>query len=146
MENNVNYMGYLGAAPTDITTAFGSPGYTAVVGDYQILTYLNLGASFLCVSDGAGAYTCARVLVDAAENFLGITRDTTEEALASLLGERFSTLPLELTAERSTAAGQLSLDLPDSGRVDKYLMSTYYIKIYYDAAGEGIAAVECGNY
>ena len=146
LDNNVNYMGYLGAAPTDITTAFGSPGYTAVVGDYQILTYLNLGASFLCVSDGAGAYTCARVLVDAAENFLGITRDTTEEALASLLGERFSTLTLELTAERSTAAGQLSLDLPDSGRVDKYLMSTYYIKIYYDAAGESVAAVECGNY
>ena len=36
--------------------------------------------------------------------------------------------------------------LPDSGRVDKYLMSSYYIKIYYDAAGGRIAAVECGSY
>lgn len=146
LDNNVNFMGYLGAAPADIAAAFGSPGYTAVEGDYQILTYLNLGASFLCVDDGTGLYTCQRVLVDVAENFLGITKDTTEEALASLLGERFSTLTVDLTAERQTAASQLSLELPQSGRVDKYLMSTYYIKLYYDAAGTRIAAVECGNY
>ena len=37
-------------------------------------------------------------------------------------------------------------EILESGRVDKYLMSTYYIKVYYDAAGEKIAAVECGNY
>ena len=51
-----------------------------------------------------------------------------------------------LTPERSAASEQLSLGLPGSGRVDKYLMSNYYIKIYYDAAGEKIAAVECGSY
>lgn len=146
LDNNVNYMGYLGAAPADIAAAFGSPGYTAQEGDYQILTYLNLGASFLCVDDGTGLYTCQRVLVDADQGFLEITRDTSEAELASLLGERFSTLTLDLTAERSTAAQQLSLDLPDSGRVDKYLMSTYYLKLYYDAAGTRIAAIECGGY
>ena len=146
LDNNVNFMGYLGAAPADIAAAFGSPGYTAAAGDYQILTYLNLGASFLCVDDGSGLVTCQRVLVDGAEGFLGITGDTTEEELTSLLGSRFSTLTLDLTAERAQAAQQLSLELPDSGRVDKYLMSTYYIKLYYDAAGERIAAVECGGY
>ena len=146
LDNSVNYMGYLGATPEDIAAAFGSPGYTAVEGEYQVLTYLNLGAAFLCRSDETGLYTCQRVLTDVDEGFLDITRDTTEEELGSLLGERFSTLTLELTAERSAAAGQLSLELPESGRVDKYLMSSYYIKLYYDAAGEKILAVECGNY
>ena len=146
LDNNVNFMGYLGAAPADIAAAFGSPGYTAVEGSYQILTYLNLGASFLCVDDGTGLYTCQKVLVDAEENFLGITPSTSREELTALLGERFSTLTLDLTAERSAAAQQLSLELPASGRVDKYLMSTYYIKLYYDASGTRIAAVECGSY
>ena len=120
--------------------------FYAVEGSYQILTYLNLGASFLCVDDGTGLYTCQKVLVDAEENFLGITPSTSREELTALLGERFSTLTLDLTAERSAAAQQLSLELPASGRVDKYLMSTYYIKLYYDAAGTRIAAVECGSY
>ena len=146
LDNNVNYMGYLGAAPADIAAAFGSPGYTAVEGDYQILTYLNLGASFLCVDDGTGLYTCQRVLVDVDEKFLDITKDTTEEELGTLLGERFSTLTIDLTAERAAAAKQLSIELPSSGRADKYLMNTYYIKLYYDAAGTKIAAVECGSY
>lgn len=146
LNNNVNYMGYLGAVPADITAAFGSPGYTAVEGSYQVLTYLNLGASFLCVDDGTGLFTCQRVLVDVAEEFLGITRDTSETDLASLLGERFSTLNLDLTAECAAAVQHLSLELPEKGRVDKYLMSTYYIKLYYDAEGERITAVECGSY
>ncbi len=146
LENNVNYMGYLGAAPADIAAAFGSPGYTAAEGNYQVLTYLNLGASFLCVGDDTGLYTCQMVLTDVEEGFLDITPDATEEELQGLLGQRFSTLTLELTAERAAAAGQLSLGLPDSGRVDKYLMSSYYIKLYYDAAGESIAAIECGGY
>ena len=146
LDNNVNFMGYLGAAPADIAAAFGSPGYTAVEGSYQILTYLNLGASFLCVDDGTGLYTCQKVLVDAEENFLGITPSTSREELTALLGERFSTLTLDLTAERSAAAQQLSLELPASGRVDNYLMRTYYIKLYYDASGTRIAAVECGSY
>ena len=146
LDNNVNFMGYLGAAPADIAAAFGSPGYTAEVEGYQVLTYLNLGTSFLCLDDGTGLYTCQRVLVDVAEGFLDITRDTPQAELEALLGERFSTLTLELTPERSAASEQLSLGLPGSGRVDKYLMSNYYIKIYYDAAGEKIAAVECGSY
>ena len=146
LDNNVNYMGYLGAAPADIAAAFGSPGYTAQVEGGQVLTYLNLGAAFLCDDDGAGLYTCRRVLVDVEEAFLDITRDTSQAELEALLGERFSTLTLELTPERSAASAQLTLELPESGRVDKYLMSTYYIKVYYDAAGEKIAAVECGNY
>lgn len=146
LDNNLNYMGYLGAAPADIAAAFGSPGYTAVVEDWQVLTYLNLGASFLCRDDGTGLFTCQRVLVNVEESFLGIAPETTLEELEGLLGERFSTLTLELTGERAEAAGQLTLGLPAEGRVDKYLMSNYYIKVYYDARGEKIAAVECGSY
>ena len=53
-------------------------------GDYQILTYLNLGASFLCVDDGTGLYTCQKVLVDAEENFLGITPSTSRACGAAI--------------------------------------------------------------
>lgn len=146
LENNVNYMGYLGATPEDISATFGTPGYTETEGTYQILTYLNLGTAFLCVDDGTGLYTCQTILADVEEEFLDITRDSSEEELTALLGQRFSTLTLDLTAERQTAASQLSLGLPEQGRVDKYLMSNYYIKLYYDAAGEKILAVECGGY
>ncbi len=146
LDNNVNFIGYLGVAPADIAAAFGSPGYTALAGESQILAYLNLGAAFLCEDDGNGLVTCRRVLVDVDQNFLGISRDTTEEELALLLGQRFSTLTLSLATELSEAARQLSLELPSSGRVDKYLMSTYYIKLYYDADGTRIAAIECGGY
>ena len=146
LDNNVNYMGYLGAAPADIAAAFGSPGYAAAAEGYQVLAYLNLGAAFLCPDDGAGLYACQKVLVDAEEGFLGITPETTLEELEGLLGERFSTLTLPLTGERAAAAEQLTLEVPAEGRVDKYLMSSYYIKIYYDAAGGRIAAVECGSY
>lgn len=146
LENYVNYMDYLGSSPEDLTAAFGSPGYTGQEGAYQILTYLNLGTSFLCGDDSTGVYTCRAVLVDVGEGFLDIGRDTTLEELEALLGERFSTLTLPLTAERAAASGQLSLNLPETGQVDKYLMSNYYLKLYYDAAGESILAVECGQY
>ena len=146
LDNNVNYMGYLGAAPADITAAFGSPSYSTSEGGCQTLSYLSLGASFVCVDSGDGTMICDYVLVDASKGFLGITRDTTQDELESLLGERFSTLELSLQDERAAAAKQLSLSLPDTGRVDKYLMSNYYIKLYYDSSKERVAAVECGSY
>lgn len=146
LDGNVNYIGYLGAAPEDVAAAFGSPGYTATVEDHRVMTYLNLGTAFLFADNGEGLYTCDRVLVDIDEDFLKIGRDSTLEELEDLLGERFTTLVLDMTAERSTAFEQLSLDVPDSGRVDKYLMSTYYIKVYYDGAGERLVAIECGSY
>ena len=146
LDGNVNYIGYLGATPEDVAAAFGSPGYTATVGGRRVLTYLNLGTAFIFADNGEGLYTCDRVLVDIDENFLQIDRDSTTDELEALLGARFTSLELDLTAERSAAFDQLSIDVPASGRVDKYLMSTYYIKIYYDTAGERLAAVECGSY
>ena len=91
-------------------------------------------------------YTCDRVLIDIDQSFLEIGRDSTLEELEELLGKRFTTLDLDLTAERSAAFEQLSIDVPAVGRVDKYLMSIYYIKVYYDTAGTRLAAVECGSY
>lgn len=146
LENNVNYISYLGAAPEDIAATFGSPGYTAAENGCRIMTYLNLGTSFLCLDDGTGLFTCDKVLVDVAENFLGITRESTPSELTALLGERFTTLTLPVTAERRTALKQLSLEVPDECRTDKYLFSTYYIKLYFDSSEETLAAVECGNY
>lgn len=146
LDGNVNYIGYLGSTPEDVAAAFGSPGYTATVGGRRVLTYLNLGTAFIFADNGEGLYTCDRVLVDIDENFLQIDRDSTTDELEALLGARFTSLELDLTAERSAAFDQLSIDVPASGRVDKYLMSTYYIKIYYDTAGERLAAVECGSY
>ncbi len=146
LDGNVNYIGYLGAAPEDIAAAFGSPGYTTTAGGCRILAYLNLGTAFLCADNGEGMYTCDRVLIDIDQSFLEIGRDSTLEELEELLGKRFTTLDLDLTAERSAAFEQLSIDVPAVGRVDKYLMSIYYIKVYYDTAGTRLAAVECGSY
>mgnify|MGYP006938612431 FL=1 len=61
------------------------------------------------------------------------------------MGTRFTTLTGNLTQERIQAVSQLSLSVPEKGRVDKYLMSNYYIKVYYNAQDQ-IAAVECGGY
>ncbi len=146
LDDNVNFIGYLGAAPEDIAAAFGSPGYTGTVDGVRILTYLNLGTAFICADNGEGMFTCDRVLVDIDQAFLGISRDSAQEELESLLGERFTTLELDLTSERAAAFQQLSLDVPETGRVDKYLMSTYYIKLYYDTSGQRLTAVECGSY
>ena len=67
------------------------------------------------------------------------------EELEELLGTRFTTLTGNLTQERIQAVSQLSLSVPEKGRVDKYLMSNYYIKVYCNAQDQ-IAAVECGGY
>lgn len=147
LDDSVNFIEYLGAAPGDITAAFGLPGYTTEAQDgRRVLTYLNLRAAFVCVDAGDGGYVCDRVLVDTAEGFLGVGEDITQSQLEDLLGDRFSSLMLELTPDRAAALNQLSLEVPGSGRVDKYCMSNYYIKAYYDAEGARIAALECGSY
>ena len=145
LDNSVNFIEYLGTAPGDITAAFGTPGYTTDTEDgRRVLTYLNLGAAFVCVDSGDGSYLCDRVLVDASLGFLGIGEDTAQSQLEKLLGDRFSSLTLELSPDRAAALRQLSLGTPESCRVDKYLMSNYYIKAYYDARGAEITALECG--
>lgn len=146
LDGNVNYISYMGTTPEDIAAAFGNPGYTVTQNGYEIMSYLNLGTSFLFADDGTGLFTCDKVLVDVAENFLGLTGDTTQEELSSILGTRFSALTLDLTAERRTALKQMSIVLPDPCRADKYLFSTYYIKLYYDTSGETLVVIECGSY
>lgn len=145
VDDGVNYMSYLGKGTEEITAAFGAPGYQTQAGGYTLLSYLNLGASFLCAHGGDGTLVCRFVLMDANQGFLGITPASTEEELESLLGTRFTTLTGNLTQERIQAVSQLSLSVPEKGRVDKYLMSNYYIKVYYNAQDQ-IAAVECGGY
>lgn len=146
LDGNVNYIDYLGTASAGITAAFGTPGYTTQAGDRQVLAYLNLHTAFLCADMGEGNYVCDRILVSEAEGFLGVGRDNSLTQLEQLLGERFSSLELELTEDRAAAFAQLSIDVPQKGRVDKYRISSYYIKAYYDAAGEEIKALECGSY
>lgn len=147
LDNSVNFIEYLGTAPGDITAAFGTPGYTTNTEDgRRVLTYLNLRAAFVCMDAGDGSYVCDRVLVDASEGFLGVGEDITQSQLEDLLGECFSSLTLALTPDRAAALGQLSIGVPDNCRADKYRMSNYYIKAYYDAEGARIAALECGSY
>lgn len=147
LDNSINFIEYLGASPSDITAAFGTPGYTSNTQDgRQVLTYLNLRAAFVCLDAGDGSCVCDRVLVDASEGFLGVGKELTQPQMENLLGECFSSLTLALTPDRAAALGQLSIELPDSGRTDKYRMSNYYIKAYYDAEGARIAALECGSY
>ena len=147
LDGSVNFIDYLGAAPSDITAAFGTPGYASDTGNgRRVLAYLNLGAAFVCVDGGDGSYACDRILVDPAEGFLGVGEDITRSQLEDLLGECFSSLTLELTPDRGLAFRQLSLKVPDAGRADKYRMSNYYIKAYYDAAGDRVAGLECGSY
>ena len=145
VDDGVNYMSYLGKGTEEITAAFGAPGYQTQAGGYTLLSYLNLGASFLCADGGDGTLVCRFVLMDANQGFLGITPASTEEELEELLGTRFTTLTGNLTQERIQAVSQLSLSVPEKGRVDKYLMSNYYIKVYCNAQDQ-IAAVECGGY
>lgn len=146
LDGNVNYIDYLGAASGDIAAAFGTPGYTTQLEDRQVLTYLNLHTAFLCLDNGEGTYVCDRILVSEVENFLGVGKGSSLAQLEDLLGERFSSLELTETEDRTLAFSQLSLEVPRTGRVDKYRMSSYYIKAYYDAAGETIRALECGSY
>ena len=141
VDDGVNYMSYLGKGTEEITAAFGAPGYQTQAGGYTLLSYLNLGASFLCADGGDGTLVCRFVLMDANQGFLGITPASTEEELEELLGTRFTTLTGNLSQERIQAVSQLSLSVPEKGRVDKYLMSNYYIKVYYNAQDQ-IAAVE----
>ena len=147
LDGSVNFIEYLGTAPGDITAAFGTPGYTTDTQDgRRVLTYLNLRAAFVCMDSGDGSYVCDRVLVDASEGFLGVGEDITQSQLEDLLGQRFSSLALELTPDRAAALRQLSIDVPNQGRVDKYRMSNYYIKACYDGTGGKIMALECGLY
>lgn len=147
LDDSVNFIEYLGAAPGDIAASFGAPGYTTDTEDgRRVLTYLNLRAAFVCMDSGNGSYVCDRVLVDTSEGFLGVGEDTTQSQLEDRLGQRFSSLTLKLTPDRAAAFRQLSLEVPDSGRVDKYRMSNYYIKAYYDTQGVQITALECGIY
>lgn len=146
LDGSVNYIDYLGTASAGITSAFGTPGYTTQAGDRLVLAYLNLHAAFLCADAGDGSFSCDRILVSEAEGFLGIGRDNSLTQLEQLLGERFSSLELELTEDRAAAFAQLSIDVPQKGRVDKYRVSSYYIKAYYAASGEEIKALECGSY
>ena len=146
LDDNVNFIGYLAAGPEDIIAAFGTPGYTVQEGDYRILTYLNLGTSFLCRENEEGGFVCEKILVNVDQDFLGIHSDSTQEDIDGILGERFSTLTLPLSAERSTASSLMTLELPESGRSDKYLFSTYYIKLFYDVSGEFPLAVEVGSF
>lgn len=147
LDDNVNFIKYLGMAPGDITAAFGTPGYTTDTEDgRRVLTYLNLRSAFVCADSGDGSYLCDHVLVDTSQGFLGVGEDITQSQLEDLLGDRFSSLTLELTADRAAALKQLSIEAPHSCRVDKYLMSNYYIKAYYDAQGAQITALECGAY
>lgn len=143
---SVNCMEYLGQAPQDITAAFGLPGYTEQAGGRLALIYLNLHTAFICMDAGDGTFLCDRVLTDASEGFLGVKENVTPEQLEELLGKRFSSLNLTLTQDRAAAFSRLSANVPKSGRVDKYRMSNYYIKVYYDTAGQKIAALECGSY
>jgi len=145
-DGNVNFIDYLASAPQDITAAFGTPGYTTDIEGRLVLTYLNLGAAFVCAGSGGGSFMCDRILVAASEGFLGVGEDVTPARLEEMLGERFSSLTLELTPDRAAAFRQLSLNAPETGRADKYRMSNYYIKVYYDASGEQVVALECGSF
>lgn len=146
LDGNVNYIDYLGAACGDIAGNFGTPGYTADLEGRRVVTYLNLRTSFICADNGEGSFLCDRILVDVSEGFLGVDKNYSARQLERLLGERFSSLELGLTGDRAAAFNQLSAQVPETGRVDKYRMSNYYIKVYYDSAGEEIKALECGSY
>ena len=146
LDGSINFIGYLGAAPEDIAAAFGSPGYTTAEGDSRVMTYLNLGTAFVCANDGTDLWVCDHIIVNADGGFPGIKRESTLRELEAVLGNRFSSLTLNISAERALAFEQLSLNVPGPCRVDKYLFSTYYIKLYYDASGETPLAVECGSF
>ena len=72
--------------------------------------------------------------------------DRSKLTVEQKLGQRFSTVLWDLTDAQALAVEQLSLNLPGRVQADKYRMSTYYIKVYYDQSGEKPVLVECGSY
>ncbi len=147
LSDSVNYVSYLGMAPENITAAFGNPGYTVAIGNKKVLTYLNLGTSFICTDlAGSGTFACDKIVVNIEQGFLHLTRESKKKEIEQLLGKVFSSLTIPLSEDRKLAFGQLSIPSGDGVLTDKYLMSTYYIKLYYDSSGEFLTAMECGSY
>lgn len=146
--DSIDYISYIGKSSVDITTDFGKESYRTEIKNGLILTYSNLNVSMIFGIDSTGEnYVLNKLIMGMKMPIFGIKANATETEISESLGELYSMSKFTFDTTQKKVFGQLGLSLKgsDSTPSEKYLMDSYYIRLYYSQSKDKIESIEVGT-
>lgn len=148
MKDGIDYIGYIGKDIDSIVGDFGQESYRTQKDSKVILTYINLDVSMIFDPDEKGEkYTLTNVMMGTKNAIFGITANMKSNELNEIFGSVYASSPFTFSKIQQDIFNQLGISLKGSTSApsDKYLMDSYYIRIYYTSDRERIECVELGT-
>lgn len=147
-DDSVDYVSYIGKTEADIIKDFSKESYRTEIKNNLILTYSNLNASMIFdVNAKNSGYVLTKVILGNKIPFLGINSTSTPDEINEILGFPYSTAKFSFDNIYQTVFSQLRSNLKgvQSTQSVKYLMSNYFIRLYYSQNNDIIECIEIGT-
>lgn len=141
--DSIDYIAYLGQKPDKVTDEFGKESYRTEVDGKLILTYLSMDVSVIFKIDGEkGEYVCEKFILGTKEEFMGLGAKSSAMERREVMGDTYSSYNYSCPNYYKTVFKHLSINInkTDSVPSDKYILSNYFIRFYFN---EGRTELKC---
>ncbi len=143
--DSIDYIAYLGTNVAAVTDQFGPESFRTEIGNKLILTYLNLDSSIVFKIDAAAnEYVCEKVIIGTKDKFMGLGAQSTAVERRAVMGEPFSSINYNCPAYYKTVFENLAININNTSSVptDKYIMTDYFIRFYYNGGRTELKCIE----
>lgn len=143
--DSIDYIGYLGKSPDEVTEQFGKETYKTEVDGKMIITYLNLDASVVFkVDEEKGKYLCEKIVLGTKFEFMGLGAKSTAIERRNVMGDPFSSIDYSCPDYYKTVFANLGISINNikSMPCDKYVMDNYFVRFYFNDGRTELKCIE----
>ena len=143
--DSIDYIGYLGKTPDEVTEQFGKETYKTETNGKLIITYLNLDTSVVFkVDEEKGEYVCEKIVLGTRFEFMGLGSKSTAIERKSVMGDPFSSINYSCPDYYKTVFANLGISINNIKSIpcDKYVMDNYFIRFYFNDGRTELKCIE----